>query len=237
MGLTLVCTPIGNLGDLSARAIETLSGADAWIVEDSRVSGKLAAHLGIRKPMQTLNEHSGPDKLKAFAERAGQETLALLTDGGAPGISDPGAALVDLCRDAGVDVDAIPGPSSVVDALMLSGFYAQRYAFLGFLPRKAGPMRKELEPFKDSPFTLVAFESPFRFRNLLEAAADALGDRRYAICREMTKLHQQVYRQRLPYIPTDSEVLAKGEFTIVFEGKRKTSAEREEQWYDDAESA
>lgn len=236
-GLTLVCTPIGNLGDLSARAEATLRNADLWLVEDTRVSGKLAAHLGVKKPMRVVNEHSAEASLQQLAEDSEEQSIALLTDGGAPAISDPGARLVDLCLLAGVSVDAVPGPSAVTNALMLSGFYAQRYAFLGFLPRKPGPMRRELEPFAQSPLTLVAFESPFRFRNLLAAAADALGERRYAICREMTKIHQQIYRATLPYAPSEAEVPSKGEFTVVFEGLRRSLSESENEWYDDRESA
>jgi 16S rRNA (cytidine1402-2'-O)-methyltransferase len=236
-GLTLVCTPIGNLGDLSGRAEAVLREADVWLVEDTRVSGKLAAHLGVKKPMRVVNEHSADGTLGQLAEQAGEQTMVLLTDGGAPGISDPGARLVDLCLLGGVPVDAVPGPSAVTNALMLSGFYAQRYAFLGFLPRKPGPMRRELEPFAESPLTLVAFESPFRFRNLLAAAAETLGPRRYAICREMTKLHQQIYRATLPYAPSEAEVPSKGEFTVVFEGLRRSLSESENEWYDDRESA
>jgi 16S rRNA (cytidine1402-2'-O)-methyltransferase len=224
--LTLVATPIGNLGDLSPRVIETLTAADAWLVEDSRISGKLAMHLGLRKPMWVLNDHTTEDKVARYAQEiaAGQH-FALLTDGGAPAVSDPGAHLADLCHDGGVIVDAIPGPSAPTLAITLSGFYAQRYAFLGFLPRKPGPMKKEFEPFRDSAYTLVAFESQFRIADLLTAAAEVLGDRRYAVCREMTKAFQQVFRARLPHIPTEAEVPRKGEFTIVFEGKRRSDAD------------
>ncbi len=223
--LALVSTPIGNLGDLTPRAAETLREADLWFVEDTRVSGKLQAHLGLKKPMRVLNEHTRPDQLERYLqELESVVSAALLTDGGAPAISDPGAQFCDRCHEAGVAIDALPGPSAVVNALTLSGFFAQRFAFLGFLPRKPGPMREELRPFAESPFTLVAFESPHRLQRLLETAHEALGERRYAVCREMTKAHQQVFRARLPYAPSETEVPHRGEVTVVFEGRRRGEA-------------
>jgi 16S rRNA (cytidine1402-2'-O)-methyltransferase len=120
-----------------------------------------------------------------------------------------------------VDVDAAPGPSSVTTALMLSGFFAQRFVFLGFLPRRAGDILKELRRFSDATETLVLFESPLRADKTLGLLFDALGPRRYAICREMTKAHQQVYRDRLPSVPDEVRVPRKGEWTLVVEGKRR----------------
>jgi 16S rRNA (cytidine1402-2'-O)-methyltransferase len=219
--LTLVASPIGNLGDLSDRARTALSEADIWFVEDTRVTGKLAQHLGLKKPMKTLNEHTSESKVEHYLQDLlTGESAVVVCDGGTPGISDPGSLLCDLAHQEGIEIDSVPGPSAVTSALMLSGFFAQRFAFLGFLPRKAGPMKKELEVFADSPYTLVMFESPFRVTALLEVCADALPGRRFAICRELTKLHQQIYRGILPKIPTDKEVPRKGEFTIVLEGKR-----------------
>ena len=220
--LSVVCTPIGNLSDLSDRARETLAGASFWIVEDTRVSGKLGSVLEVKKPMRILNEHTGDNAVAAYADQIEEgEWAALLTDGGAPGISDPGAKLVDVCLERGIRVEPIPGPSAPIAAISASGFFAQRFAFLGFLPRKAGDIRSELAPFADSPYTLVLFESPFRIDALLKAAHEALGDRRYVICREITKAFEQIWRSSLPYIPTEKEVPRKGEFTIVIEGKRK----------------
>ncbi len=220
--LTLVASPIGNLGDLSARAGETLAAADVWFVEDTRVSGKLAAHLGLKKPMRVLNDHTTPDGVERYASDIAKGLNAVvLTDGGAPVVSDPGALLGDACHERGIPVFSIPGPSAVTNALALSGFFGQRFAFLGFLGRKAGAIRGELEPFVDSPLTLVLFESPHRIDSLLSAAHDALGPRRYALCREMTKAFEQTYRARLPEVPDEKTVLRKGEFTVVFEGKRR----------------
>jgi 16S rRNA (cytidine1402-2'-O)-methyltransferase len=199
-----------------------LSEADFWIVEDTRISAKLAFHLGIKKTMRVANDHSEDFQLEKLLEEieTGKQAV-LLTDGGAPGVSDPGARLTDLAHNRGIEVDGIPGPSAVINALMLSGFFAQRFAFLGFLGRTPGDMKKELEVFRDSPYTIVLFESPFRFKNLLKAAGDVLGERRYAICREITKKNQQVFRSELPTIPNETDVPSKGEFTIVIEGRRK----------------
>ncbi|HWA84092.1 MAG TPA: 16S rRNA (cytidine(1402)-2'-O)-methyltransferase [Fimbriimonadaceae bacterium] len=222
--LTMVATPIGNLADLSPRAIETLGAADFWIVEDTRVSGKLQAHLGIRKPMRVLNDHTSEHQVGNYVEEiAAGASAALLTDGGSPVVSDPGAILCDRCHDAGVEIGAVPGPSAVTTALMLSGFFGQRFCFLGFLGKKPGAIKSELRPFKDSPLTLVLFESPFRIEALLKAASEELGERRYAICREMTKIHEQVFRAAFPTVPTDRELPRKGEVTVVIEGRRRGS--------------
>jgi len=197
--------------------------ADRWFVEDTRVTGRLQAVLGVKKPMRVVNEHTPDARLFGYLdELVAQDGYgALLTDAGTPGISDPGARLTDLAYDRGIEVDAIPGPSAVADALALCGFYAQRFAFLGFLPRKPGPMRAMLAPFADSPMTLVLFESPHRMEALVAAAFDVLGERRAAVCRELTKVHQQVARFRLPDIPGEAELPRRGEVTVVIEGRRR----------------
>lgn len=221
-GLTLVAGPIGNLGDISERAREALTHADFWVVEDTRVASKLSAHLSVRKPMLVLNEHAGEREVETVLARleSGQKA-AMTTDAGTPGISDPGAHLVDAAYERGVTVDAIPGPSAVTHALMLSGFYAQRFSFLGFLPRKPSHIREVLQPFAESSMTLVLFESPFRIDKLVPVLHESLGSRRVAICRELTKLHEQVWRGVLPSWPAESEMPRKGEFTLVVEGKRR----------------
>ncbi len=192
-------------------------------MEDSRISAKLAFHLEVKKPMRVAHDHSQDSQLNRILDEIEEGKHAvLLTDGGAPGVSDPGARLADLAHERGIEVDGVPGPSAVISALMLSGFYAQRFAFLGFLGRTPGDIKKELLPFRESPYTLVLFESPHRFKKLIETAGEVLGERRYAICREITKRNQQVFRSELPTIPLETEVPSKGEFTIVIEGRRKT---------------
>ena len=220
--LVLVATPIGNLEDLSDRARRELRDADVWLVEDTRVSGRLQTILGVKKPMRVLNDHTGPAKLKEYADLVSNgSAVAVVSDAGTPVVSDPGSELVDACLTQGLEVDAVPGPSAVGVALCLSGFFAQRYAFLGFVSRKASQAEAVLQPFQDSAMTLVLFESPHRIVQTLEACHQALGERKYALCRELTKMHQQVWRGRLPEVPTDSEVPRKGEVTIVIEGHRR----------------
>ncbi len=222
--LTLVAGPIGNLSDLSPRAVAAIEAADVVIAEDTRVTGKLLAHLGHKKETRLLNEHTTPaSKDKLAQEILAEKNWVLLTDAGTPGISDPGADLVDQLLDLGAEVDCVPGPSAVTNAIALSGFFAQRFTFLGFMPRKPGPIAELLLPYQTSSQTLVFFESPHRFRKLLEESFKTLGQRRYAICREMTKMHQQVYRGVLPAVPTEKEVPAKGEFTLVIEGARRST--------------
>ena len=219
--LTIVATPIGNLCDLSPRAASALSQADFWIVEDSRVSGKLQAHLGIKRPMRVLNDHTPEGRVGEYAaEVAGGKRAALLTDAGTPVVSDPGAELVGACLELRAEIDAVPGPSAVPTALSLSGFYAQRFAFLGYPPRKPGPLRELLDPYAESPLTLVFFESPHRVGKLLAACHGSVGARRYAVCRELTKAHQQVGRATLPDTPDEGQGPQKGEVTRGVEGRR-----------------
>lgn len=229
MSLTLVATPIGNMGDLSPRARQALEAASFWVVEDTRVSGRLQQLFEFKRPMTVLNDHTSPSALEKLADRIVEEGPAvLLTDAGSPAISDPGADLVDILRERDVEIDAIPGPSAVTQSLVLSGFFAQRYAFLGFLPRKPGPAKEVLKPFAESTYTLVFFESQFRINALLNACHEVLGERRFAICRELTKMHQQVHRGVLGTVPTEKEVPRKGEFTVVIEGLRRKKGSEEE---------
>ncbi len=221
--IILVATPIGNLGDLSLRVQSALAEADLWIVEDTRVSSKLASHLGVRKPMRVVNDHTNPGQISRILDEVQTGlTAVLLTDGGTPAISDPGTLVADGAYERGIEVDALPGPSAVTTALMLSGFFGQRFVFLGFLGRKPGSIRQELAPFADSPYTLVLFESPFRVGKTLEVAASVLGARRFATCREMTKLHQEVRRGILTNPTELQNFLPKGEYCLVIEGKRRT---------------
>lgn len=221
--LHVVATPLGNLQDLSPRAQEVLRLSEFWLVEDSRVSAHLATYLGVKKPMRRLDEHTTEANLKKYVQEiAGASSVALLTDAGTPGISDPGAQLIDLCYQTGITIDAAPGPSAVTCALSVSGFFAQRFVFLGYLSRKEGDVRRELEPYRDSPLTIVVFESPYRIDKILPVICEVLGNRRYAICRELTKKHQQVTKGELPEMPSIDKMPRKGEFTIVIEGRRKS---------------
>lgn len=219
--LKVVAGPIGNLGDLSPRAADSLKEATLWVVEDTRVSSRLAHHLGVKPRYIVLNDHTSPGALqKVVATVVESENSVLLSDAGMPGISDPGAELVQACIEEQVEVEVIPGPSAVITALAGSGFFAQRFVFLGFAPRKPGDTRALLAPFADSTMTLVLFESPHRVSKFAGAALDALGDRRAVVAREMSKAHEEYVRSTLLELSGDERTW-KGEITIVIEGHRR----------------
>lgn len=204
-----------------------MTEADGWLVEDTRIAGKLAAGLGIKKSMRLLTDQTSDGQMTRYVQEIQNgQTLAVVTDGGCPVVSDPGARLADLCLEAGIEVKSIPGPSAVTTALAASGFYGQRFVFLGFLGRKAGAIRSELTPFVESPMTLVLFESMNRIDALLATAGETLGGRRVALCRELTKPFEQVWRGSLLEIPSEEEFPRKGELTVVIEGRRSESVTR-----------
>lgn len=197
-----------------------MAAADVVAAEDTRVASRLLSAVGLpKKSVVRLDEHAGPSAIRRVVERAAEgETVAYVTDAGVPGISDPGADLVQAAVAVGLAVECVPGPSAVTTALALSGFYAQQYVFLGYPPRRPGRLRAALEPFSDSTMTLVLFESPHRVAGTLQAAADVLGSRRFAVCREMTKAFEEVIRGQLG----EAEAVGplKGEVTVVIEGRR-----------------
>jgi 16S rRNA (cytidine1402-2'-O)-methyltransferase len=223
--LYLVGTPIGNLGDVTERARETLGSVDLIACEDTRRTRKLLTHLGIKAPrLLSFFEGNERERIPGLVRdlRAGRN-VALVTDAGMPGLSDPGYLLVSACAAEDIDVDVIPGPSAAVAALVLSGLPADRFAFEGFLPRRAGARRTRLRELAADPRTLVFFESPRRLKTFLEEAAEALGDRRAAVVRELTKAHQEVRRALLSELAGGlGEV--KGEVTVVVEGAPEAAA-------------
>jgi 16S rRNA (cytidine1402-2'-O)-methyltransferase len=215
--LLVVATPIGNLGDLSPRAAEALRTADAVAAEDSRRTLKLLNHLGAKPPaLLSLPAFDERGRLGGILDRLrGGETVALCTDAGTPGISDPGAALVAAAWDAGVEIVPIPGPSAAASALAASGFPADRFYFAGFLPRKGGARRDALALLARLPATLVLYEAGNRTADTLSDLAEALGDRPALVARELTKLHEQLERAPLSVLAErfSGEVL--GEVTLV----------------------
>ena len=220
--LYLVGTPIGNLGDLSPRAAETLAAADFIAAEDTRVTMKLLNHLGLRKPLVSYYEHnrkkSGPEILRRIL--AGED-CALVTDAGMPAISDPGEELVALCREAGVTVAAVPGPSAVVTALALSGLPGQRFCFEGFLSTAKKSRREHLEAVAGEERTLVFYEAPHKLRDTLRDMFSCWGDRELALCRELTKLHEEVIRTTLSgALAICEETPPRGEYVLVIRGAR-----------------
>ena len=197
--LYLVPTPIGNLGDISDRARKTLEEADFIAAEDTRVSLKLLNHLGIKKSLVSYYEHNKAFKGNIILDRilAG-ETCALVSDAGSPAISDPGEELVKQCAEAGVTVCAIPGPCAVITALSISGQATGRFCFEGFLSTAKKSRREHLEDLKDETRTMIFYEAPHKLLSTLEDMAEAFGaDRPISLCRELTKLHEEVVRTTL----------------------------------------
>lgn len=208
--LYMVGTPIGNLGDMSPRVAEAFRAADAICCEDTRVTSKLLAHLGISKTLIRCDENVIVQRVPELVDRllAG-ETLAFASDAGMPSVSDPGQVLVDAARDAGVEVQVIPGPSACVTALVASGISCEHFFFEGFLPRKHGERVRRLSELACVPGALLFYESPHRAAASLQAIAQVFPKRRVALCRELTKLHEEVLRDVAPALL--ETVLARGE--------------------------
>jgi 16S rRNA (cytidine1402-2'-O)-methyltransferase len=231
--LTIVPTPIGNRQDITLRALEALQAADVVAAEDTRHSGMLLQHLGIKKPFVSLHEHNEAARVEELASRMASGTkIALITDAGMPGISDPGHRLIKSCIERGLPVTVLPGPSAVITALVGSGFPTDRFFFGGFLPVKSGRRANEIAIAAARSETSIYFESPHRIERTLEALHAACPDRPVCVARELTKTFEE-YRRGLP-----AEVLAhfqkhppKGEITLVISAdgkKRKPDVEDRE---------
>ena len=224
--LYLVATPIGNLGDFSPRAVETLAQADFIAAEDTRVSVKLLNHFDIKKPLVSYHEHNRAAAGQAILTRLlSGETCALVTDAGTPAISDPGQELVTLCAENGVTVQAIPGCCAAVAALAVSGLDTRRFTFEGFLPSGRRERRAALEELTGETRTMVFHEAPHRLRQTLADMAELLGDRPAALCRELTKLHEDTVRttlaQAVAYYAANEP---RGEYVLVVAGREKQTA-------------
>ena len=219
--LYLVPTPIGNLGDISPRAKQTLEAADFIAAEDTRVTLKLLNHLEIKKSLVSYYEHNKTFKGSRIVERilAG-ETCALVSDAGSPAISDPGEDLVKQCAEAGITVCAIPGPCAAITALSISGQSTGRFCFEGFLSMSKKSRREHLDSLRTEKRTMIFYEAPHKLMNTLEDMAQVFGaDRPISFCRELTKLHEQVLRTTLgEAIPYYTENPPKGEFVLVVAG-------------------
>ncbi len=221
--LYVVGTPIGNLEDLTPRAARILGEVSLIAAEDTRVTRRLLSHLGIHVPMVSYNEHNQHQRLPALLEDLGSGDLALVTDAGMPAVSDPGSDLVAQAAAAGFQVEAVPGVSAVTTALSMSGMSGDGFLFLGFLPRKARERRAKLEGLTEATHTLVVFEAPHRLKATLRDILAVLGEREMSVCRELTKLYEEVFRG------TASEALAhfrepRGEFVLVIRGVTPTAA-------------
>lgn len=224
--LYVVGTPIGNLGDFSPRGAEILSQADFIAAEDTRVTLKLLNHLGIKKPMVSYYEHNLRERGEQIVSRilAG-EICAVVSDAGMPCISDPGEDLVRLCAQNGVDVYVVPGPSAAISALCVSGLNTSRFSFEGFLSTNKVSRNEHLNQVKGSQNTLIFYEAPHKLLSTLRDMLRTLGDRKIALCKELTKLHEQVFRTTLSQaVEHYTKNPPKGEFVLVVEG----AAPREE---------
>lgn len=220
--LYLVATPIGNLGDFSPRGVETLERADFIAAEDTRVSMKLLNHFGIKKPLVSYHEHNRASAGQTILTRllAG-ETCALVTDAGTPAISDPGEDLVRLCGENNIAVEAIPGCCAAICALAVSGLPTGRFTFEGFLPANKKERRTALLRLQGEERTMVFHEAPHKLRATLSDMAEILGDRPAALCRELTKLHEETLRTTLSAaVALYAEREPRGEYVLVVAGAR-----------------
>jgi 16S rRNA (cytidine1402-2'-O)-methyltransferase len=220
--LYVVATPIGNLDDITLRALEVLKTADVIAAEDTRHSGNLLRHFEIRKPLISYHEHNEAMRSQELAERlAAGENVALITDAGMPGLSDPGARLIRKCIERDLPFTIIPGASSIVTALAGSGFSLEKFCFRGFLPVKSGQRERELRAAAEREETSVFFESPYRILKTLTACAGIMPDRQLCVARELTKKFEEFRRGRSgDLLAHYTAHPAKGEITLVISGMR-----------------
>ena len=216
--LYVVATPIGNLEDISLRALRILREAGLIAAEDTRTTRRLLNHYGIRTPLTSYHEHNKEKKLPHILRCLEEKDVALVSNAGTPGVSDPGYALITAAIEQNIRVTPVPGAAAPVAAITAAGLPVNQVTFMGFLPRRKAARRKLLQSMASERPTLVAFESPHRLRGTLRDIADILGNRRLAACREMTKIHEEIFRgtaeQALQHFTQP-----RGEFTLVIEGK------------------
>ena len=226
--LYLVPTPIGNLGDISRRMADTMAGADFLAAEDTRVTVKLLNHLGLKKSMVSYHRHNCSTAGPAIVDRllAG-ESCALVTDAGTPAISDPGEDLVALCAQHDIPVEAVPGPCALICALSVSGLPTARFTFEGFLPQNKKNRRSHLDSLKGEQRTMVFYEAPHKLEDTLEDFVAVFGaERRIALCRELTKLHEEVVRTTVGQALADCATRPpRGEYVLVVEGAPEAPAQ------------
>ena len=218
--LYIVATPIGNLEDISLRALRTLREVKLIAAEDTRRTKQLLAAYDIKTPMTSYHERNKLAKLDYILNRLEDGDVALVSDAGMPGMSDPGYELVVAASQRGIPIVPIPGASVVITALVISGLDTGQFIYLGFLPHKAGARQRRLKSVADEYATIVVLESPHRLPAALRDVLDVLGDRRIAVCRELTKVHEEVFRGRISQA-IDHFAEPRGEFTLVIEGKKE----------------
>ena len=229
--LYLCATPIGNLEDITFRVLRILKEVDVIAAEDTRNSIKLLNHFEIHTPMTSYHEYNKFDKGRELVEqlRAGKN-IALITDAGMPGISDPGEELVKMCAEAGITVTVLPGACACVTALTLSGLGTRRFAFEAFLPSDKKERQSVLEELRSETRTMISYEAPHRLRKTLGELRDTLGNRRISVCRELTKKHETIFRTDLEAAIRHYEAEApRGECVLVIEGRSREEMEKEKQ--------
>ena len=222
--LYVVGTPIGNLGDMTYRGVETLEKVDFICAEDTRVSAKLLNYFEIKTPLISYHEHNAAQVGEGICDRiAAGEDAAIITDAGMPCISDPGELLVKMCAQRGIRVEVVPGPSAVISGLAISGLDTKNFQFEGFLSVTKKQRQEHLAAVKNSTRTLIFYEAPHKLLNTLEDMLKFFGDRKISLCRELTKLHEEVIRTTLSQaVEMYREVKPKGEFVLVIEGARES---------------
>ena len=229
--LYLCATPIGNLEDITFRVVRILKEADLIAAEDTRNSLRLVNHFEIKTPMTSYHEYNKIEKGHQLVEKMlGGLTVALITDAGTPGISDPGEELVKMCLEAGIPVSSVPGPAACITALTMSGLSTRRFAFEAFLPSDKKEKQAVLEELKTETRTIVLYEAPHRLLRTLQELYDTLGERRITVCRELTKKHETAFQTTLNgAIDWYSANEPRGECVLVLEGKSRESIEKEKQ--------
>ena len=229
--LYLCATPIGNLEDITFRVVRILKEADLIAAEDTRNSLRLLNHFEIKTPMTSYHEYNKIEKGHQLVEKMlGGLTVALITDAGTPGISDPGEELVKMCLEAGIPVSSVPGPAACITALTMSGLSTRRFAFEAFLPSDKKEKQAVLEELKTETRTIVLYEAPHRLLRTLQELYDNLGERRITVCRELTKKHETAFQTTLNgAIDWFSANEPRGECVLVLEGKSRESIEKEKQ--------
>lgn len=218
--LYVVATPIGNLEDISLRALRILREIKLIAAEDTRKTKRLLSRYDIKTPMTSYFEHNKMVKLDYLLDYLQKDDLALVTEAGMPGISDPGYELIAAAGRRGIEIVPVPGPSAVTTALAVSGLPTDRFVYIGFLPHKAGERKRALESVINETGTIIALETPHRLSIALEDILSVLGNRRIAVCRELTKLHEEIFRGAVSEAARYF-IKPKGEFTLVIEGKGK----------------
>lgn len=228
--LSVCPTPIGNMGDITLRVLETLRAADLVAAEDTRRTGRLLAHFGIDKPLISFFEHNELRRLPELLARIREGAkVALVSDAGMPGICDPGYRLIRTALDEGLPVEVLPGPSAIETALVASGYATDSFAFVGYLPRKKGDRERALTRIAGESTTCVAFETPHRLRATLEQAAALMGDREVAVCREMTKRFEEILRGTPSEVARRLPDRVRGEVVLVFEPAAPAAAGTDEE--------